>query len=107
GDERGSARSRVVRVLRAARQPRDLWCDFRGAWRARASGRPDWQARDRDVLCEEERPAAATTAAAAGSERSAGAGSGFARRVGRRRDGCLAVEDERLNRVRETALLPH
>ncbi len=55
----GPARPRLVRVLRAARQPGDRRRDLRRALRAWLSGRADCAAHDRHLLREEARRAAA------------------------------------------------
>ncbi len=65
GSETGSSGSRLVRLLRAERQPRDCRCRVRRACRARLRRRDDRAAHHRDVLCSEGRPAAADPRGAA------------------------------------------
>ena len=105
-DRQGSARPRLVRVLRAARQPADCRRRLRRARRARAERRADREARARDVLREEGRPAAAAAAGRASRRRSCSATT--AGDAGPpRRSPAAARSTEPLSHVRTTPLLPH
>ena len=84
-DRPRSAGPRLVRVLRAARQPADCRRDLRRARRARGDHRADRQARDRDVLRQAGRQAAAGAAEAAGA---AAAAESAGRAAARRHDDC-------------------
>ena len=90
------ARSRLVRVLRAARQPGDRRRDLRRARRARLLRRVDREAHHRHLLREEGRAAAAGAAGARHGDR--GDDQAPCRRAGRR--------ERRYGDVRTPALLP-
>ena len=79
----GRPRSRLFRVLRAARQSADRRCRLRGARRARDDRRADREARHGDVLRQEGRAAAADAHRCRASRLTATGGSRTARRRSR------------------------
>ncbi len=95
----GPARSRLVRLLRAARQPRDCRGGVRRALRARLSRGPDREVRDGNLLRQEGRPAAARLQRADRAPARAGTSAGGRRRAidggaprGRRARGAVMFE---------------